>query len=103
MMRFTSEVDTSQGAIQATGRNTDYAISGDGFFVLEDNNGNLYYTRDGEFNIDPSGMLATGDGLRVGEPLGQAAEGVGHAAAQRRHAQHGGRGDAGATRRRSQP
>jgi flagellar hook protein FlgE len=46
-------IDTvhTQGSLQTTGRPLDLAISGDGFFVLEDANGRLY-TRAGNFYLD---------------------------------------------------
>lgn len=61
----TTEIDTTQGLLQATGKDTDYAISGDGYFVLEDSSGNLYYTRSGEFKLDGSGRLSVPEGLQV--------------------------------------
>ena len=41
--------DFSQGALQSTGMNTDLAIEGDGFFVVN-NNGQNYYSRAGIFH-----------------------------------------------------
>ncbi len=40
-----------QGPFKVTGLNTDLAIEGDGFFILEDNNGARYYTRDGQLRF----------------------------------------------------
>lgn len=54
----------SQGAIQRTGRTTDLAIQGDGFFVVSNGSQNLY-TRAGSFTLDASGNLATPDGMLV--------------------------------------
>lgn len=51
----------TQGAIQRTGRTTDLAIQGDGFFVVA-NNGTQMYTRAGSFMLDAAGNLATTDG-----------------------------------------
>jgi flagellar hook protein FlgE len=54
----------TQGAIQRTGRTTDIAIQGDGFFVV--NNGNeALYTRAGSFMLDANGNLTTPDGMLV--------------------------------------
>src|SRR3954447_14685051 len=51
----------SQGASQETGRQTDFAIQGDGFFVV--NQGGIRaYTRNGSFSLDGLGQLVTGDG-----------------------------------------
>ena len=55
----------TQGSLQTTGKNTDLAVSGDGFFVIKDGN-NQYYTRAGFFNIDRDGYYVhPGTGLKV--------------------------------------
>ena len=54
--------DFSQGAIQTTNGLLDGAISGGGFFVVEDAAGNLEYTRDGSFQTDKNGNLLTATG-----------------------------------------
>ncbi len=54
----------AQGALQRTGRATDLAVQGDGFFVVA-NGGEQLYTRNGSFVIDGNGRLATIDGLLV--------------------------------------
>lgn len=54
----------TQGASQVTGRNTDLAIQGDGFFVLE-NAGSRLYTRAGNFSFDSAGNLTGPGGARV--------------------------------------
>jgi flagellar hook protein FlgE len=46
----------TQGNLQSTGRLTDMAIQGDGFFVLSDG-GRNYFTRDGAFDISLDGSL----------------------------------------------
>jgi len=51
----------SQGAAQTTGRSTDFAIQGDGFFVVRQG-GIQAYTRNGSFSLDGLGQLVTGDG-----------------------------------------
>ena len=51
----------SQGSTQSTGRPTDFMISGDGFFVTQVGNEQLY-TRAGSFDIDATGRLVTPDG-----------------------------------------
>lgn len=53
-----------QGALQRTGRATDLAIQGDGFFVVANGDEQLY-TRNGSFVLDADGRLATIDGLLV--------------------------------------
>lgn len=54
----------TQGASQVTGRSTDLAIQGDGFFVL-DAAGQRVYTRAGNFNFDAVGNLVAPTGARV--------------------------------------
>lgn len=52
----------TQGGVETTGRSTDIAIQGNGFFVVRDGTG-LAYTRKGNFTLNPDGSLATQDGL----------------------------------------
>ncbi|RTZ59046.1 MAG: hypothetical protein DSZ31_04625 [Gammaproteobacteria bacterium] len=47
----TTLVDFTQGSMKFTGRNTDIAIDGDGFFILANNNGARFYSRNGEFRL----------------------------------------------------
>jgi flagellar hook protein FlgE len=54
----------AQGASQATGRATDLAIQGDGFFAVRQGNENVY-TRSGSFNFDANGSLVTSSGAIV--------------------------------------
>ncbi|MFK2890737.1 flagellar hook-basal body complex protein [Dyella flagellata] len=49
--------DTSQGQIEQTSTSTDVAIQGEGLFMLKDPQGNLYYTRSGQFDFNSSGQL----------------------------------------------
>ncbi len=54
----------TQGSLQLTGRTTDLAIQGDGFFLVERGDVQLL-TRDGAFNWDANGQLVTSGGSRV--------------------------------------
>lgn len=56
--------DQSPGVVQTTGGANDFAIDGDGFFVVETPAGPRY-TRNGAFQINASGDLVTSDGARV--------------------------------------
>lgn len=47
----------SQGSFQNTGKKTDLAIQGDGFFILKDGAGRTYYTRAGNFDLDVNGTI----------------------------------------------
>jgi len=56
----------TQGAVNATGINTDLAISGNGFFVVQDPvSGSQYVTQDGSFSVNASGLLVTAGGQQV--------------------------------------
>lgn len=92
------DVDTKQGNMNTTGRTSDVAIDGSGYFVVEKgpkvftddtlvvnqavgthnvdansqatSGASLMYTRDGSFTYDSDGSLLTSDGYRVmGYPL----------------------------------
>lgn len=61
-------IDTlmDQGAIEGTGKQTDIAIEGAGFFSTRGYDGNLYYTRDGNLNINPNyDMVMTNTGFKM--------------------------------------
>lgn len=64
-----SAIDTihTEGSTQTTGRTLDLAISGDGFFQVNDGT-NTYYTRAGNFYMDENGDLINSDGFYLGEP-----------------------------------
>jgi len=49
--------DHGQGPIEATGVQSDLALQGDGFFIVNDEGGGRLFTRDGSFTINPSGYL----------------------------------------------
>lgn len=54
----------SQGSTQVTGRQSDMAIQGDGFFVVQ-KDGQTMYTRAGAFSFDALGNLVSPEGGRV--------------------------------------
>jgi len=58
-------VNFNQGALSTTGQATDLGISGDGFFLVRDNSGVNYATRDGNFRWDDSGALVNSMGMNV--------------------------------------
>ena len=60
----TTTVDFSQGPVTRTGRPLDLAIEGEGLFVLETPEGNLY-TRDGTFHTNELGRLVDSLGRGV--------------------------------------
>ena len=55
----------SQGAIQVTSGAFDAAIEGDGFFVLQNSDGQKLYTRAGNFTVNNDGYLVTNSGEKV--------------------------------------
>jgi flagellar hook protein FlgE len=55
------EKDFSPGALEPTGRATDMAIDGDGFFVVQGPD-DQRYTRDGTFSLNASNQLVTASG-----------------------------------------
>ncbi|MEE4361546.1 MAG: flagellar basal body rod protein FlgF [Pseudomonadales bacterium] len=61
-------VDTTPGALERTDNPLDVAVSGSGWFVVQTEDGSEAYTRSGAFQVDPSGILRTAEGLPV---LGQ--------------------------------
>ena len=59
------DTDHGDGSIQYTGKATDLAIEGSGFFIIRDGN-TLMYTRAGNFDLDEEGYLVVpGTGYRV--------------------------------------
>jgi flagellar basal-body rod protein FlgF len=65
-------VDLTPGPIMTTGNPLDVAIEGPGLFAVQTSGGEEAYTRAGAFQVDPSGLLRTSEGLLVlgdGGPL----------------------------------
>ena len=62
-MRMTR--DFAQGACSKTGNKLDLAIEGDGFFKIEDRDGNTAYTRNGSFCLNKESFLVTKEGEYV--------------------------------------
>lgn len=54
----------TQGNITATNNTLDIAINGGGFFRLS-NNGDVTYTRNGQFQMDKNGYIVTSEGRRL--------------------------------------
>ena len=55
----------TQGDFAATGAELDMAIEGDGFFLVEDQNGEEVYTRAGSFTLNSDGTIVTQDGFSL--------------------------------------
>jgi len=59
----TTEKNFTPGAIQPTGRSTDMAIDGNGFFIVKGNT--QLYTRDGSFSLNSANQLVSSGGAFV--------------------------------------
>lgn len=65
MPQANAKTSFSQGELRHTGSELDFAIQGPGFFQVQRENGNLGYTRNGEFKVSPDLSLTTSSGLPV--------------------------------------
>ncbi len=65
-----ARIDFTQGAVTETGNTFDMAIHGDGFFKLRSPEGQIYYTRAGNFTVNNQGFLVTQAGDFVQGMLG---------------------------------
>ena len=52
-----TQLDLTQGGLVATGNPLDLALNGQGFFVVQDGDGQIRLTRDGRFTMDANGQL----------------------------------------------
>jgi flagellar basal-body rod protein FlgF len=57
--------DMKAGSVTATGRDLDIALSGDSLLTVQTADGSEGYTRRGDLQLSPSGLLTTGDGHPV--------------------------------------
>ena len=64
--------DFTQGTIELTNIPLDFAIVGDGFFGIQMDNGQVAYTRQGNFSLDEQGYLCLQGAGRVLDRNGQA-------------------------------
>jgi flagellar basal body rod protein FlgG len=67
--KATTRISDGQGAIRQTGKDTDLAIQGSGFFQVRTPEGQAY-SRNGEFHVDSTGKLVNGQGLDVQSDAG---------------------------------
>ena len=56
-----SQMDLTQGNVEHTGNDFDFAVQGPGFFQVQTVNGPVF-TRNGNFQVSPQGQLMTGQG-----------------------------------------
>jgi flagellar basal-body rod protein FlgF len=57
--------DDKSGPLLQTGRDLDVAVNGDGWFAVQDADGEEAYTRAGDFQVDATGQLVTATGRPV--------------------------------------
>lgn len=57
-----TSIDTEEGDLKQTSNPFDIAITGRGFFALQDPEGNPVYTRNGSFHLDAEGQMVNGEG-----------------------------------------
>lgn len=57
--------DFSASSTNTTGRTEDMAITGDGWFTVQNSDGKVLLTRDGTFSLDENGYLCTASGCKV--------------------------------------
>ncbi len=58
-------MDTSPGVVKTTENPFDVAIDGPGFFAVADDEGNTFYTREGNFTLDATGRMVTPNGMTL--------------------------------------
>jgi len=61
--------NVQQGTLVQTQAEFDLAIQGKGYFQVTDANGNVYYTRDGRFSPDSTGLLVNPQGYTLDPSL----------------------------------
>jgi flagellar basal-body rod protein FlgG len=59
----------TQGPLQQTGRSTDLAIQGDGFFQVLNSDGTAGYTRNGALSFDANGQMTDGNSHVLQPPI----------------------------------
>lgn len=59
------QINTNEGTLQSTGINTNLAIQGQGYFILQTPSGGMAYSRAGDFSMDANGNMVNPQGDRV--------------------------------------
>lgn len=57
--------DKSQSILLSTGMSTDFGLDGEGMFKVVDGNGDIFYTRDGSFQVDVNGNIVNSRGNKL--------------------------------------
>jgi flagellar hook protein FlgE len=71
---YTTSINFKQGELRQTGSDLDLAVDGQGLFVLRDDEGEVHYTRAGQFEFDTNGTLVS----RTGGSKVMSADGTGN-------------------------
>lgn len=61
-----TQKDFSVGSPVSTERELDVMVNGDGFIPITKSNGEIFYTRSGNFTLDENGMIVTQNNFAVG-------------------------------------
>jgi len=59
----------TEGSFETTSNQLDVAIAGQGFFQIENPDGELLYTRNGQFQINSESLLVNGNGLPLAQNI----------------------------------
>ena len=62
-------IEQTVGELRPTENPLNLAITGQGFFEVQNNQGDVFYTRDGRLQIDDSGNIVTSQGLLLSEQI----------------------------------
>jgi flagellar hook protein FlgE len=60
----TIEQSQTQGPVEITGKSTDFAITGGGYFIMKDGE-SVRFSRNGNFSIDANGDLVNSTGMKL--------------------------------------
>jgi len=65
MPSATPSIDFAQGELSRSANDLDFAIQGKGFFEVKEPNGQMAFTRDGEFHLSPQKTIVNSSGFPV--------------------------------------
>ena len=71
LVRFTAQTDWTNGSLTQTGDSFNAGLEGEGFFMVQDQAGRRFYTRNGNMLLDAEGVLANSTGMRYLDQNGQ--------------------------------
>ena len=60
----------TQGSVINTGQDLDLAIMGDGFFQIENSEGDVQYSRNGQFHVNAEGLIVNTEGFPMVPNIG---------------------------------